>query len=176
MTAKRSKTDQGSDWNTALDGMAQHALNASAVEVDNSIVTTLILPHQGEALDFMSKRELGREFLEDTMQYWGHDRTESGMPVYRHRITADERTQPQAEPQGGILADEMGLGKTLTAISLIVSSMDRGKHFASQLSTHNSPRMPTSLLRTRATLVAVPSTQLMDSWFKQLQQYVGHNV
>ncbi|KAM3420737.1 hypothetical protein BST61_g3986 [Cercospora zeina] len=171
MAAKWSKTDHGSDWNTALDGMSQHALDASAVKVDTSIVTTLLLPHQGEALDFMFKRELGQEFLEGTMRFWRHDSSGNGNAVYRHRITADERAQPQAEPQGGILADEMGLGKTLTAISLIVSSISRRNHFASQLSVQPGSRIPTSQLRTRATLVAVPSTQLMDSWLEQLQQH-----
>ncbi|KAF2210118.1 hypothetical protein CERZMDRAFT_7145, partial [Cercospora zeae-maydis SCOH1-5] len=85
---------------------------------------------------------------------------------YRHKNTAEERAQHQVEPQGGIIADEMGLGKTLTAISLIVSSLARSDHFANQSSASASRS------RSRATLVAVPSTQLMESWSKQLQQYV----
>ncbi|PPJ59154.1 hypothetical protein CBER1_03064 [Cercospora berteroae] len=171
MAAKRNKTDQGSAWDTALVDMSQHALNANAVEVDAAIVTTSLLPHQKEALDFMRRRELGGPDLESSMRFWHHDRTEKGNAVYRHMITADERSQSQMEPQGGIIADEMGLGKTLTAISLVISSLDRASHFASQQTRHGTSRLTQSRSRSRATLVAVPSTQLIDSWFKQLKQH-----
>jgi SWI/SNF-related matrix-associated actin-dependent regulator of chromatin subfamily A3 len=70
---------------------------------------------------------------------------------YRHTITAEERHEPQQEPYGGILADDMGLGKTLTTIALIVSSLDRARHF------FEGEARP--LPRSRATLVVVPSTR-----------------
>ncbi|GIZ44204.1 hypothetical protein CKM354_000740800 [Cercospora kikuchii] len=99
MTTKRRKAEQGSAWNTALDDMSQHALNANAVDVDVAIVTTPILPHQKEALDFMRQREIGGENLNCSMRFWIHDRTENDRAVYRHKITADERFQQQLEPQ-----------------------------------------------------------------------------
>lgn len=43
MAAKRSKAEQGSAWNDALDDMSQHVLNVNAVDVDTAIVVTPIL-------------------------------------------------------------------------------------------------------------------------------------
>jgi SWI/SNF-related matrix-associated actin-dependent regulator of chromatin subfamily A3 len=37
--------------------------------------------HQGEALDFMCKREIGGAFLGDDLRFWQLDRNEDGMSV-----------------------------------------------------------------------------------------------
>jgi hypothetical protein len=37
--------------------------------------------HQGEALDFMSKREIGGLLLDDSLRFWQPDTNEDAMPV-----------------------------------------------------------------------------------------------
>jgi SWI/SNF-related matrix-associated actin-dependent regulator of chromatin subfamily A3 len=37
--------------------------------------------HQGEALDFMCKREIGGAFMENDLRFWHLDRNEDAMPV-----------------------------------------------------------------------------------------------
>ena len=61
------------------------------------------------------------------------------------------------ETGGGILADEMGLGKTLTMLAAMIRTADEARAFA--LNTYPSIHLDTehTLIRSRATLVVVPS-------------------
>ncbi|GIZ46851.1 hypothetical protein CKM354_000996000 [Cercospora kikuchii] len=171
-SALASSIDVNPAWTNMLGNLPQHGLDSTAVNLDPAVVRTNLMPHQGEALDFMRKRELGGGLLDTGARFWLPHRTENAIEVHRHRITADERQGVQDEPRGGILADEMGLGKTLTTLSLIISSRDRAEQYARSQPPGNAFSQPRIVRApSAATLIIVPSTQLMDSWIKQLQQH-----
>ncbi|KAF3764219.1 hypothetical protein M406DRAFT_242350, partial [Cryphonectria parasitica EP155] len=86
---------------------------------------------------------------------------------YRHKITGFERPQ-KYECKGGLLADEMGLGKTMVMLATIVGSLERATAFALQESSTSATHT-----RSKATLVVVPSSILIDSYLAELQHRVS---
>jgi SNF2 family DNA or RNA helicase len=71
------------------------------------------------------------------------------------------------ETGGGILADDMGLGKTLTMLSAVISTKDEAKAFADHEETNCKLRTDNTPIRSRATLVVVP-TPSRFSHFKDI--------
>ncbi|RTE70723.1 hypothetical protein BHE90_014873 [Fusarium euwallaceae] len=71
---------------------------------------------------------------------------------------------------GGILADVMGLGKTLSMISAIVSSLPQAAEYVT--AEYQNFASPASGCRSRATLVIVPSMQVLDVWKSEISIHV----
>ncbi|RSL75564.1 hypothetical protein CEP51_010756 [Fusarium floridanum] len=71
---------------------------------------------------------------------------------------------------GGILADVMGLGKTLSMISAIVSSLPQAAEYVT--AEYQNFASPASGCRSRATLVIVPSMQVLDVWKSEMSIHV----
>ncbi|XP_066096951.1 helicase-like transcription factor isoform X2 [Saccopteryx bilineata] len=81
-------------------------------------VETPLLPHQKQALAWMTSRENSTELP----PFW-----EQRNDLYYNTVTNfSEKDRPE-NVHGGILADDMGLGKTLTAIAVILTNFYDGK-------------------------------------------------
>ncbi|OCL11998.1 hypothetical protein AOQ84DRAFT_228449 [Glonium stellatum] len=113
-------------------------------------IITPLLPHQETALHFMMQRESGP--VPPEFSLW----------TYRHKLTNAEATEPPNELGGGILADDMGMGKSLSTLALITTSLDEAVSWSQTVDTSTTKR------RSRATLVIVPSTLIMNSWLKEI--------
>uniref|UniRef100_A0A8C1SM49 Helicase-like transcription factor n=1 Tax=Cyprinus carpio TaxID=7962 RepID=A0A8C1SM49_CYPCA len=81
-------------------------------------VCTALLPHQKQALSWMTSRENSN----DLPPFW-----EEKHGLYFNVLTNFAVKERPEKVLGGILADDMGLGKTLTTIALIVSNFHNGK-------------------------------------------------
>ncbi|XP_052404180.1 helicase-like transcription factor [Carassius gibelio] len=81
-------------------------------------VYTSLLPHQKQALSWMTSRENSN----DLPPFW-----EEKSGLYFNVLTNFAVKERPEKVLGGILADDMGLGKTLTTIALIVSNFHNGK-------------------------------------------------
>lgn len=81
-------------------------------------VCTPLLPHQKQALSWMTLRENSS----DLPPFW-----EQKGSLYFNVLTNFAVKERPVKVLGGILADDMGLGKTLTTIALIVSNFHNGK-------------------------------------------------
>ncbi|XP_051556684.1 helicase-like transcription factor [Myxocyprinus asiaticus] len=81
-------------------------------------VCTPLLPHQKQALSWMTSRENSN----DLPPFW-----EQKGGLYFNILTNFAVKERPEKVLGGILADDMGLGKTLTTIALIVSNFQNGK-------------------------------------------------
>ncbi|KAG1969627.1 helicase-like transcription factor [Pimephales promelas] len=81
-------------------------------------VFTPLLPHQKQALSWMTSRENSN----DLPPFW-----EEKNGLYFNVLTNFAVKERPEKVLGGILADDMGLGKTLTTIALIVSNFHNGK-------------------------------------------------
>uniref|UniRef100_A0A8C1SA44 Helicase-like transcription factor n=1 Tax=Cyprinus carpio TaxID=7962 RepID=A0A8C1SA44_CYPCA len=81
-------------------------------------VCTSLLPHQKQALSWMTSRENSS----DLPPFW-----EEKHGLYFNVLTNFAIKERPEKVLGGILADDMGLGKTLTTIALIVSNFHNGK-------------------------------------------------
>uniref|UniRef100_A0A671P3Y2 Helicase-like transcription factor n=1 Tax=Sinocyclocheilus anshuiensis TaxID=1608454 RepID=A0A671P3Y2_9TELE len=82
------------------------------------VVCTSLLPHQKQALSWMTSRENSN----DLPPFW-----EEKSGLYFNVLTNFAVKERPEKVLGGILADDMGLGKTLTTIALIASNFHNGK-------------------------------------------------
>ncbi|KAK2611539.1 hypothetical protein N8I77_004872 [Diaporthe amygdali] len=73
---------------------------------------------------------------------------------------------------GGMIADVMGLGKTLTTLVSILRSSSKASefHFARQAFREQDE------IRTKSTLVVVPSAQLLENWESEIESHFFHGV
>ncbi|CAJ0545094.1 Ff.00g085670.m01.CDS01 [Fusarium sp. VM40] len=69
---------------------------------------------------------------------------------------------------GDFIVDVMGLGKTLTILAAILHSTKTAEDFRNVSPTLNDGDNTT---RTKATLIVVPSTQLMESWMTEIETH-----
>ncbi|KAL7421932.1 hypothetical protein Q5752_003704 [Cryptotrichosporon argae] len=133
-------------------------LHPSPPSLANGQLMTDLLPHQSQALDWMTKHEnpvLPKTATDPAVQFWvkHHDK---GRDYWLNVAT---RTPQDATPilgRGGIIADGMGLGKTLTTLSLV-------------LATKKDEAAPGF---SGATLVVCPLS-VLSNWEKQIKDHVA---
>ncbi|KAJ5660825.1 uncharacterized protein N7484_000197 [Penicillium longicatenatum] len=148
------------DVEQILDSQLQHILTTN-ISIDRRVKSPL-LQHQKEAIDFISQREKGAADLEGL---WKYNDTDEDEPFYQHVLNGERRREPD-HAKGGIVADEMGLGKSLVILSVIAGSLDEARRFGAQKSPQQT-RTPS-----KATLIIVPSTFLIDNWIKEIQRHI----
>lgn len=138
------------------------------LEGDNRLRTTL-LPHQEQALDFMTQRESGP--IPEAFKLW---KPITDDPTsYRHIITGMKlKTRGLAPPEtgGGILADEMGMGKTYSILALIMRTTEDSEKWSQDTDTYASLEIPAHKRLCKATLIVVPTPPLLDTWKLEMQQ------
>ncbi|KAL8707591.1 MAG: hypothetical protein Q9220_007432, partial [cf. Caloplaca sp. 1 TL-2023] len=130
----------------------------------SSHILTPLQRHQHVALAFIQKREAlsKSDFLE---------RSRLVLPRSQDDSNGNSPIVHVVPSAAGLLADDVGLGKTLTMLSAIVSSLEEAASFATvfeQELLHQ--QMPQ---RTRATLVIVPSAQLIDVWNREIEFHLA---
>jgi len=102
------------------------------MEPDKAIKEDL-LPHQKQALYFMTEKEKPINFGnkgEEKNTLWRVSQKPNGQKVYHNIISGDDTQMEPPQVFGGILADMMGLGKTLSILSLVVSSLPQAATWA----------------------------------------------
>ncbi|RSL58821.1 hypothetical protein CEP54_007586 [Fusarium duplospermum] len=151
--------------NSILDSLSHHACLRD-IPVDRRIKSTL-LPHQKEAIDFISERETGT--IPSELSLWKYNDIDADDPFYQHVFTK-AKSPKQQEAEGGIIADEMGLGKSLVILTTIAGSLDRAMTFVASenqsLSTQQLAKAPSA-----ATLILAPSSLLIDNWLNEIRKY-----
>ncbi|KAK4220844.1 SNF2 family N-terminal domain-containing protein [Podospora fimiseda] len=145
-----------------IDSLPQNA-GLTQAEAD-ARVTTELLAHQREALDFIIARETGNQ--SKFCNLWSLTSYDMDQKVYQHKITSSKSPHPGDIP-GGILADEMGLCKTLSMISAIVATRKQAK-------INHASRKPKEAKTTivTSTLVIVPSFLLLEGWIDEIHNHV----
>ncbi|KAK2786144.1 hypothetical protein FQN53_006906 [Emmonsiellopsis sp. PD_33] len=135
--------------------------NLRRLEGDSRLKTTL-LPHQQEALDFMTQREKGP--IPDEFRLWSAIEYD-GSVSYVHSVTNEKSQIERVETGGGILADEMGMGKSLSILSLLVWTLDDARNWARSCATSSG-----------ATLIIVPSALLINGWLEEIKKHLGETL
>ncbi|OQU97598.1 SNF2 family domain-containing protein isoform 2 [Cladophialophora immunda] len=128
---------------------------------------TPLLNHQETALFFMTQREFGPVAPEYSL--WEYER-HLLTPLYRHKLTGYEAAEPPNELGGGILADDMGMGKSFSTLALITSTLDVATSW-SQEGASTSRKC-----RSKGTLIIVPSTLIMSSWFTEIKDRLDESI
>ncbi|KAF2178005.1 hypothetical protein K469DRAFT_676470 [Zopfia rhizophila CBS 207.26] len=148
-----------------LDSLAHH-VDIGQISVDHRIKSAL-LPHQKEAIDFISCRERGQ--LSSDLSLWKYNDVDADETFYQHVFTGAKRPE-RDEAKGGIIADEMGLGKSLVILSTVAGTLDRAGDFLTTetqaLEAQQVRKMPS-----RATLILAPSSLLIDSWVDEIRKH-----
>ncbi|KAK2808657.1 hypothetical protein FQN50_004521 [Emmonsiellopsis sp. PD_5] len=135
--------------------------NLRRLEGDSRLKTAL-LPHQQEALDFMTQREKGP--IPDEFRLWSAIDYD-GSVSYVHSVTNEKSQIEQIETGGGILADEMGMGKSLSILSLLVWTLEDARNWAYSCATSSG-----------ATLIIVPSALLINGWLEEIKKHLGETL
>ncbi len=140
------------------------------LEADASLRTQL-LPHQREALDFMTQREAGP--IEEQFCLWRREESEAEEEsCYRHVITKALSHDQPPETGGGVLADAMGLGKTLSILSLFAKTRDAAQDWACSYRESSSLELDAAKRPSRATLVLVSSYLLLNHWVAEVNRHL----
>ncbi|KAK4183032.1 P-loop containing nucleoside triphosphate hydrolase protein [Podospora australis] len=115
---------------------------------------TKLKEHQVTGIRFIMRREHAGYYHELDNELW-------------NLSTARNRSKLSAPCLGGILADVMGLGKTLTMLSSIVCTKEDAENHGS----YGKEPGATGLQSTKATLIVLPSRQLLDVWESEIDKH-----
>ncbi|KAI2462808.1 SNF2 family N-terminal domain-containing protein [Annulohypoxylon bovei var. microspora] len=118
-------------------------------------LTSTLKKHQEDGLRFILQRE--------------DEESSRQLSARLRQVINIETKEPPSAPLGGLIADVMGLGKTLTILAAILHSMRTAELFSD---FYNRPEDEyIQKVRTKATLVVVSSTQLLESWVSEIQDH-----
>ncbi|TID18363.1 hypothetical protein E6O75_ATG06439 [Venturia nashicola] len=145
---------------------------ANLQRIGGSRLSTILLQHQEEALDFMLQRENGP--IPPVFSLWKPLHGEEGW--FRHAVTKRKSRIPSSEIGGGILADEMGMGKTLSILSLIAKTIDDAHDWVSEETADAIDSVLPSKKRSAATLVIVPSALLINTWEDEIEKHLDGSL
>lgn len=141
--------------------------NLPEMEANGAIILTELLPHQKQALHFMTQHERSDQDTsenESNFSLWKPDHTKQGEAWY-NVITSHQVHQKPEPTLGGMLADVMGLGKTLTILALVADTLVEARKFGEQ----EAPVDSISLKRnSKATLIICPKS-VMSNWQEQIK-------
>ncbi|KAI2016065.1 hypothetical protein LOZ49_000247 [Ophidiomyces ophidiicola] len=166
----QSETRTAEEINSAVTKMFDQLNTQNLPEMEpSSLVKTQLLPHQKQALWYMTEKEQPRRLGPnegDNNSLW---RLESqGRKVYREIISGITSAEEPPQVLGGLLADVMGLGKTLSILSLVCSLLPQSVEWAA---THvsNEP------LRAKTTLLLSPLSAV-GNWVSQIKEHLHENA
>ncbi|OCL04222.1 hypothetical protein AOQ84DRAFT_346502 [Glonium stellatum] len=169
-TVSRSdRTDNFGKTISDLYASLKRGTRLKRVEGDNRLKTVL-LPHQQEALDFMTQRETGP--IPPEFCLWKPFESD-GQQWYRHAVTNAKSRIQHPETGGGILADEMGMGKSLSILSLVTKTLEDAHNWAANRSASSTDGINSEKRLSRATLVVVSSALLINGWLKEMELHLN---
>ena len=138
-------------------------------------IRTPLLPHQKQALHFMTVRELDENEPEEEgaererpiyhgNSLWRVRTARNGKTQYFNVIGDIESLEKPPVCQGGILADMMGLGKTLTVLSLCASTRRQARQWAAYAPAVfvGEPSNSKMLKNIKSTLLVAPLSVLAN--------------
>jgi SWI/SNF-related matrix-associated actin-dependent regulator of chromatin subfamily A3 len=148
----------------------------TGLEGDKRLTTTL-LQHQKEALDFMSQRENGP--IPEEFVLW-KPAIDNGHSGYRHAITSAFSRFSHQEVGGGILADDMGMGKTLSVLALVLQTLGAAEHWASGTSQQalelENTHGRSDNRRARTTLIIASSDLMINEWYHEMKEHIHEDT
>ncbi|KAL4951778.1 SNF2 family N-terminal domain-containing protein [Aspergillus filifer] len=142
------------------------------------LVTTPLLPHQKQALWFMTEKEKPRKFgpnEEDNNSLWRQEYHRNGAKKYREIISGIVMDEEPPQSLGGLLADMMGLGKTLSILSLVVSSLTQAQEWASSIPSPELIKSRPGIRNTKTTLLVVPLSTV-NNWMSQIKEHLREDA
>lgn len=137
-------------------------------------VSTPLLPHQKQALWFMTDKEQPRKFgpkEEDNNSLWREVIRPDGRRQYKEIVSGITMDQKPKEALGGLLADMMGLGKTLSILALIISSLDQANEWTELAPSPQLVRDVPGIKNTRTTLLVAPLSAV-SNWVTQIRDHL----
>ncbi|KAB8337248.1 hypothetical protein FH972_021550 [Carpinus fangiana] len=149
-------------------------------------IKTQLLPHQSQALYFMTHREMDDSDIavegetKDENSLWQEQIRDSGRRSWYNVITGMVAREKPEAARGGILADVMGLGKTLNVLSLTMATMNEAIEFERE-DSRKAPvyddEATTSELKysTRATLIICP-VSTVSNWEEQITRHIRRSA
>ncbi|KAK0867830.1 hypothetical protein LTS02_003994 [Friedmanniomyces endolithicus] len=152
-----------------FDKMIKHE-DLAEMEAEPSIIKTPLLPHQKQALQFMTDREHtapAQAGEAPAFSLWKPERNARGHDVWVHVITGQEEANEPKPVYGGILADMMGLGKTLSILSLIAHTKREAETFGQA-----QPPRSANVERNAKTTVIICPKSVMSNWQEQIKIHV----
>ncbi|KAF1849354.1 uncharacterized protein K460DRAFT_305410 [Cucurbitaria berberidis CBS 394.84] len=126
---------------------------------------TALLPHQRQALYFMTQRELGWAYEDTSCDIWTKVRG-THHDIYRNNITGTWQQCRPTQFKGGILADAMGLGKSCSMIALMANDWQGDSSHPTALEEGIR-----GIVEVSATLLIVPPSLIL-TWEEQLQRHL----
>ena len=139
----------------------------------SSLLKTQLLPHQKQALYFLTKKEKARAYSNDENDgsLWRMNIRPNGQRMYVNVITGQEEHCKPPEVLGGILADMMGLGKTLSILALIVGSLTEAQAWARRSPEANPLAEVCPAINSKTTLLVAPLSTLAN-WEEQIKGHI----
>ncbi|KAF3188168.1 hypothetical protein TWF225_003932 [Orbilia oligospora] len=135
-------------------------------------ITTAMLPHQKQGLNFMLKKEGETAYEQgDGTSFWNVRMSPGGVRMYHNVITGQQMRSKPTPCLGGILADDMGLGKTLTVLSLIISTLQEAAAFGRRRKGSPTSDHDLSVMYAKSTLLICPLSVLVN-WEDQIKAHV----
>ncbi|KAK3396766.1 SNF2 family N-terminal domain-containing protein [Sordaria brevicollis] len=149
-----------SEINGILDSLDDVPSEETLQFVSPPGLTSELKRHQIQAILFILTREPGNCFFRTS---------NAGI---RTSMPSSLQELPGQSNHGGLIADVMGMGKSLTILTTILSTLEHARnfpHFSFQ-SQNVADVGPKTL--TQATLVVVPSAQLMHNWAAEIKSHM----
>ncbi|WPG98024.1 putative swi/snf-related matrix-associated actin-dependent regulator [Acrodontium crateriforme] len=159
------------DTTTMFDGLVSHE-NLAEMEADERYISTPLLKHQKQALQFMYDHEqegVDKDTAGNDVALWKYERLRNGQDSWYHVITGHQVLEKPEWPLGGILADMMGLGKTLSLLSLVAATRAYALHFANH-GPMISPEVSPVEANVKTTLIVCPKSVLAN-WTEQIKAH-----
>nr|POE94423.1 putative swi/snf-related matrix-associated actin-dependent regulator [Quercus suber] len=141
------------------------------MEADEEFIATPLLPHQKQALSFLTDHERDDQSWEQGASHSLWKQNKDGRGWY-HVVTGDKVMDRPAAVQGGMLADSMGLGKTLSILALIAARQDAAKAFEQ---TGLDAELSKSVERCAKTTLIVCPKSVMSNWTQQINAHIKYD-
>lgn len=150
---------------TMFDNLAKDE-DLPAMESNPEVISTPLMPHQKQALEFLMTHERdydGEEIPSHSL--WRSKVKDNGQPTWYHVITGLEIYEKPEPVRGGILADMMGLGKTLSILALIAATKSDAARFRQERPDDDDVDR-----NARGTLIICPKS-VLSNWQEQIIQH-----
>ncbi|EEP81652.1 conserved hypothetical protein [Uncinocarpus reesii 1704] len=172
----QSETRTAEEINSAVTRMFDQLRSAENLPEmqPSALIKTPLLPHQKQALWYMTEKEKPRQLgpkEEDNNSLWRIHYQSNGRKLYREIISGVTSVEEPPQALGGLLADMMGLGKTLSILSLVCSSLPQSLDWAREQPPHGSLMGQPPIRNAKTTLLVSPLSAV-GNWTTQIKEHL----